>query len=110
MIGLQGTSSAQSVIPTAYAMPQSVVLPIADTALLTARTLARYHFPEDEREQLKAAVHSAKGYLQRSDQLQVRSVSGKRRSTGSIHDTWKRSGRAAGKASKAGYAAGKLYG
>lgn len=44
MIGLQGTSSAQSVIPTAYAMPQSVVLPIADTALLTARTLARYHF------------------------------------------------------------------
>ena len=53
MIGLQGTSSAQSVIPTAYAMPQSVVLPIADTALLTARTLARYHFPEDEREQLK---------------------------------------------------------
>ena len=48
-----GASSAQSVIPTAYAMPQSVVLPIADTALLTARTLARYHFPEDEREQLK---------------------------------------------------------
>ena len=42
-----GTASAQSVIPTAYAMPQSVVLPIADTALLTARTLARYHFPED---------------------------------------------------------------
>ena len=32
-----GTASTQSVIPTAYAMPQSVVLPIADTALLTAR-------------------------------------------------------------------------
>lgn len=65
-----GTASAQSVIPTAYAMPQSVVLPIADTALLTARTLARYHFPEDEREQLKqlctrlripAAIRSAAG-------------------------------------------------
>lgn len=39
-----GASSAQSVIPPVYAMPQSVVLPIADTALLTARTLARYHF------------------------------------------------------------------
>ena len=48
-----GASSAQSVIPPVYAMPQSVVLPIADTVLLTARTLARYHFPEDEREQLK---------------------------------------------------------
>lgn len=39
-----GTASAQSVVPSVYAMPQSVVLPIADTALLTARTLARYHF------------------------------------------------------------------
>lgn len=39
-----GTASAQSVIPSVYAMPQSVVLPIAGTALLTARTLARYHF------------------------------------------------------------------
>ena len=29
-----GTASAQSVIPSVYAMPQSVVLPIAGTALL----------------------------------------------------------------------------
>lgn len=48
MIGLQGTSSAQSVIPTAYAMPQSVVLPIADTALLTARTLGTLSFQEED--------------------------------------------------------------
>ena len=73
-----------------YAMPQSVVLPIADIALLTARTLARYHFPEDEREQLKQLC--TRLCLQRSDQLPVRSVPGKRRSTGSVNDTWKRSG------------------
>ena len=82
MIGLQGTSSAQSarqpagassaqsVIPTAYAMPQSVVLPIADTALLTARTLARYHFPEDEREQLKQLCTRLKDAC--SDQISCR--------------------------------------
>ena len=33
---------------------QSVVLPIADTVLHTARTLTRISFPEDEREQLKS--------------------------------------------------------
>lgn len=65
-----GTASAQSVIPTAYAMPQSVVLPIADTALLTARTLARYHFPEDEREQLKQLCIRLKDTC--SDQISCR--------------------------------------
>ena len=65
-----GTASAQSVIPTAYAMPQSVVLPIADTALLTARTLARYHFPEDEREQLKQLCTQLKDTC--SDQISCR--------------------------------------
>ncbi len=70
MIGLQGTSSAQSVIPSVYAMPQSVVLPIADTVLLTARTLARYHFPEDEREQLKQLCTRLKDAC--SDQISCR--------------------------------------
>lgn len=65
-----GTASAQSVIPTAYAMPQSVVLPIADTALLTARTLARYHFPEDQREQLKQQCTRLKDAC--SDQIRCR--------------------------------------
>lgn len=53
-----------------YAMPQSVVLPIADTALLTARTLARYHFPEDEREQLKQLCTRLKDAC--SDQISCR--------------------------------------
>ena len=65
-----GTASAQSVIPPVYAMPQSVVLPIADTALLTARTLARYHFPEDEREQLKQLCTRLKDTC--SDQISCR--------------------------------------
>ena len=65
-----GASSAQSVIPPVYAMPQSVVLPIADTALLTARTLARYHFPEDEREQLKQLCTRLKDTC--SDQISCR--------------------------------------
>ncbi len=65
-----GASSAQSVIPPVYAMPQSVVLPIADTVLLTARTLARYHFPEDEREQLKQLCTRLKDAC--SDQISCR--------------------------------------
>lgn len=65
-----GTASAQSVIPSVYAMPQSVVLPIADTVLLTARTLARYHFPEDEREQLKQLCTRLKDTC--SDQISCR--------------------------------------
>ena len=60
MIGLQDTAAA----------PQSVVLPIADTALLTARTLARYHFPEDEREQLKQLCTRLKDAC--SDQISCR--------------------------------------
>ncbi len=64
-----GTASAQSVIPSVYAMPQSVVLPIA-AALLTAPTLARYHFPEDEREQLKQLCTRLKDTC--SDQISCR--------------------------------------
>ena len=46
------------------------MLPIAGTALLTARTLARYHFPEDEREQLKQLCTRLKDTC--SDQISCR--------------------------------------
>lgn len=50
--------------------PQTVALPIADAALLAERTLVRYHFPEDELEELEQLCRQLKEVC--NDQISCR--------------------------------------